>query len=466
LNEPESRPLLPNVSQFEVDFVIPRVGLDLPLGIDPFLLFKSRHAGLRRFHSLIVGAFNAGVAAVREGRFDTAKRIFDFPEAAEIGFGYTKAGKRGSGVGTYLAQLILETLAASPALLDRGVRHVEEMQLVSLGIGPDRISDIAANLLKSNLIEYTQEQCAIWGISIVRGVPVRHVFDADSLAWFDGYFDLPVSPIDGSPILLVPRRIVRALPWINYDDFVRAEFSTYLRAKQVKKRMTVGERKALEDDKAHVVAVARAEVERVDRYVRSKEATAALASPSVLYLEGNEECRESELLKSRLASIPTGAQHAGDYQRLVLEVLNFLFNPDLIDGELEVRTVEGTERRDIIFTNDSDLPFWSYVRSEHSGILLMFEVKNTDALETGHINQTATYLGDRLGRLGFIVTRNGIQATQQLKLFSVFNDSNPRKVILVVSDQDLELMLDMKCQGKPAWRHIQRLYRTFRTSVQ
>ena len=35
-------PLLRGISQYEVDFVIPRVGVDLPLGIDPFLLFKSR----------------------------------------------------------------------------------------------------------------------------------------------------------------------------------------------------------------------------------------------------------------------------------------------------------------------------------------------------------------------------------------------------------------------------------------
>jgi|GEM_PF-3254122 len=36
----------------------------------------------------------------------------------------------------------------SPSLLKRGVRHVEEMQLFSVGIGPDRVSDIIANLPK------------------------------------------------------------------------------------------------------------------------------------------------------------------------------------------------------------------------------------------------------------------------------------------------------------------------------
>ena len=49
----------------------------------------------------------------------------------------------GSGVGTYMSRLIVETVAGSPGLQERGVRHVEEMQLVSAGIGADRVSDIA-----------------------------------------------------------------------------------------------------------------------------------------------------------------------------------------------------------------------------------------------------------------------------------------------------------------------------------
>jgi hypothetical protein len=161
-------PLLQGVSQFEVDFVIPRVGIDLALGIDPFLLFKSRDPILRTLHSTILTAFNHGLDLIRKSQIDKARRLFDFPEVSEIGLGYTKKGKHGSGVGEYLSALITETLAHSPSLLERGVRHIEEMQLVSVGIGPDRISDIAANLLKQFLIEYTQKQCEMGGSQFPR----------------------------------------------------------------------------------------------------------------------------------------------------------------------------------------------------------------------------------------------------------------------------------------------------------
>lgn len=463
-------PLLRGVSQYEVDFVIPRVGIDLALGIDPFLLFKSRNPILSSLHSIILRAFNHGVDLIRKGQDSNVRKLFDFPEVAEIGFGYTKKSKRGSGVGGFLTELITETLTDSPALIERGIRHIEEMQLVSVGIGPDRVSDIAANILKQFLIEYTQKQCEIWRIPLSSAVPVEHVFDPDGFSWSDGYFDLPVSPYDNSPILLVPRRIVRTLPWINYDDFFRMEFSAYLRAKRVRGRLT-NKTKALFDqtakvDKHQVVKVTRSEIERMDRYVNSKELAASDAQPTLSYLDSKGTCPESESLKQRLMRLQVGIKDAAPYQHLVLEILNFLFNPELIDGELEVRTVDGTERRDIIFTNDSDKSFWSYLRTDHSGLFLMFETKNTESVDNTHFNQTATYLGDRIGRLGFIVTRNPLQEAQQKKAFSIYNDSHPRKIILTLSDSDIIDMLDIKCTGNDPMRYIQKIYRSFRTSVQ
>jgi len=456
--------LLKKVDQFDVDFVIPKLGIDVPVGIDPFLLFKSRDSGLVEMHDLLLKFFNQGVLEVHEDNPDRARRIFDFPEPKEIGLGYAKSSKKGSGVGDYLATLIIETLQGAPMLRERGIKHIEEMQLVSVGIGPDRISDVTANILKSNLISYTQTQCELWGIETTKGVPVQHILDHQTQEWFDGFFDLPINPIDRSPIILVPRRIVRTLPWINYDDYVRTEFAAYMRAKRTKANTTIS--KSSNFEKKEIVTVSRQEIERVDKYIAKKEATAIEAQPSLEYLAGTNICNQAEVLKNRLNQIPTGKETAAQYQKLCIEILNFLFTPELIDGRLEVRTKDGTERRDIIFTNDSDDTFWSYLRNEHSSILLMFEAKNKASINNNDIAQTATYLGDRLGRLGFILMRSQVTEPQQLKVFSVYNDSNPRKIILFVTDNDFNLMLDMKCEGKNPMRYLQKLYRNFRTTVQ
>ncbi len=72
-------PLLEGISQYDVDFVIPRLGIDLPLGIDPFLMFQSRvRREFRRLHELITAHFNAGVQAVRLGSFMRRKKSSTF----------------------------------------------------------------------------------------------------------------------------------------------------------------------------------------------------------------------------------------------------------------------------------------------------------------------------------------------------------------------------------------------------
>ena len=67
VNQRPTAPLLEDVSQYDVDFVIPRLGIDLPLGIDPFLDVRERDEEFRRLHQLITAHFNAGVQSVRWG---------------------------------------------------------------------------------------------------------------------------------------------------------------------------------------------------------------------------------------------------------------------------------------------------------------------------------------------------------------------------------------------------------------
>lgn len=196
--------LLEGISQYEVDFVIPKLGVDLPLGIDPFLLYKSRDPELASLHQNMVSAFNQGISYVSKSDENAAKTLFDFPEVEQIGFGYSKDSKRGSGVGDYLGELIIQTLKESPALIERGVRHVEEMQLVAVGIAQDRTSDMAANLIKEYLIGYTQRQCRQLGIRLVAGIPVEHIFNFETMSWYDNYVDLPISPVNKSPLLSQP----------------------------------------------------------------------------------------------------------------------------------------------------------------------------------------------------------------------------------------------------------------------
>lgn len=450
-----------SLNQSEVDFIIPKYDQDIPLGIDPFLLYKSRHQPFKVLHEKLLSVFNEGIRILARGDEQKARTIFDFPEVQEIGLGYAKRTKKGAGLGTILNNLLVDTLSESPELIQRGVKHIEEMQLVSLGIGADRISDIAANILKEYLIEYTQEQSRLWNLSVQANVPVHHILDVKTLAWYDGYFDLPISR-DGDATLFVPRRVVRLLPWINFDDYLKSEFALFLRAKSSKDKVRKKRSQQLRKQKA--VEITRKEIERIDHYIKKKEAKSADALPSQFGYEHSKQRVAMEAYANDLKKMPVGQETARDYQRKILEILNSLFEPDLIDGKLEEPTIHGSERRDIIFVNDSDKSFFEYLRNSHKNFLLMFEVKNVSELSPDHFNQTATYLGDKLGYCGFIVTRNQPSKSDNVKGIAVYN--NLKRVIIVLSDEDMIEMLLMKGRNSDPMRHLQKRYRQFMVSAQ
>ena len=166
--EPLPLPAAFNLSftQSEVDFVVPDLAVDLRLGIDPFLLFKSRDPRLQRLHTMLISLFERAIQCYRDGDVQAMDYLIDFPEVNEIGFGYTRTSIGGSGLGRYLNRALADILGATDALRTVPLRHVEELQLLSPGIGPDRVSDIAANILKRFLVEYTQEQATLWHVPL------------------------------------------------------------------------------------------------------------------------------------------------------------------------------------------------------------------------------------------------------------------------------------------------------------
>lgn len=456
------------LTQSQVDFVIPDIDQDRRLCIDPFLLFKSRDAHLRALHDRLVTVFNTAFQEFRKGDRVGMDRLIDFPEVNNIGLGYSAHRIQGSGMGSHLNRLVAETLTCSPALLDRGIRHVEELQLVSLGIGADRISDMAANILKAELVNYTREQCQLWSIPVERAVPLHHLFDLDTFTWYDDYVDLPTNPRTGMPLLFVPRRIVRILPWINFEDYERSEFKWFLQSARGRdwSRFPGAVSKTGSTNKATAIEVTRREVSLLDAYVNRKESQAGQVEPQLEPYRSPEDQRESEELLAKLRAIAPGNRGANEYQREMLSILNYLFGPELVDGKLEERTIDGTERRDIIFTNESDRSFWQYTRQQYGDFLVMFEAKNVTAVDSQHINQVATYLGDRLGRLGVVLTRNAPAEEQVRKTISVFNNEHPRKVILILHDDDIEAMIKMKANGENPTKYMQQAYRAFKVKLQ
>ncbi|HOQ43002.1 MAG TPA: hypothetical protein PK178_12655 [Smithellaceae bacterium] len=468
------------IRQEDVDFVMPDVEVDRRLGIDPFLLYRSPSSDFQQAHDKILKYFNFILESIREGNFTRAEYLLQCPEPNEIGLGYSKQGNRGNGVGPELAKEISNTFCNSPILLSRGLRHIEELQLICPGVGPDRISDIAANILKLFFIEYTQEQCHSWNIPINRDIPINHYYDYNISDWHDGYFNLPINPLTGGALLFVPRRILRILPWINYDDYlgeysraflkpVSRSSSLRLKSKSSSQKKDQAKNTAKETvPKPQVCQVTSQNTSALDTYIEKKEREAANAIPTELVsLQDIEKLKEhaASLIKE-LTSITPGKEDAYEYQDIVHRILTFCFHPHLTDGTPQERTYEGTLIRDLVFTNEGIRNFWHYIMQTFGSILIVFELKNKTDIGGSDVDQIATYLGDTMGRFGILVSRSDKGQTSFKRRKTIFNKDSSRKVILHLTDKDLLELLNQRSMLRDTTDYLQNVFRKFMVSIE
>ena len=154
------------VPQKDLPFAIPHLDEDLPLYLDPFLLWKSPSQQDQALHFLIINSFNHLGALLKKGERDHAaeQRVLA-SECDEISLGHSSTG-RGKRVGTKQANEILDVFERIPAYDERGFRHIEEAQFYVDGIAKDRISDIAASFLKSFLIDFTMDEAERLGLPL------------------------------------------------------------------------------------------------------------------------------------------------------------------------------------------------------------------------------------------------------------------------------------------------------------
>ena len=127
---------------------------DLPLFIDPFLLFHSEKRDYQKLHDDIIEYLvflhdHAAVGPVRDGLL---RNWYFFPEVKQNWLGFSLVGNGGSGLGLALAKELYTNLGK--IFGDFGTEeitessHLEKVCLISEGVGRDNISDFVTNLIQ------------------------------------------------------------------------------------------------------------------------------------------------------------------------------------------------------------------------------------------------------------------------------------------------------------------------------
>ena len=419
-----------SVAQAEVDFAIPFLDEDIPLYLDPFLLWRSPSQQDQALHTSLVTCVNDLGRLLLKGRqAEAVDKLILASECDEVGFGVS-AKRRGKRIGTDKANEILALFSHVPDYGKSGFAHIEEIQLYVDGISKDRISDIACNFLKSFLIDFTIDQCHKHGIPLGK-VRLESLYNYRRQRFDTGVrVELPVRPESGEPILLVPKRWLRFVPWINFDDY----FATCCPKDDVVNRQG-------SDDRVQVLQYNRENYGMVAEYVQHKERTF-------------EDCYNDPLFKqipvisarrklAEIKKLPTGSGNRADkkYEDAVAQLLASLLYPHLDFATTQSRSVGGSTIRDLVFYNNRSVEFLREILDDYRSRQLVMEMKNVRAIEREHINQLNRYLTHEFGAFGVLVMRNPF--TRAMFRNTVELWSGQRRCIIGLTDDDLELMVEV-----------------------
>jgi len=201
---------------------------DLPLFVDPFLLFNSSDPVHKELHESIITYLRflknkASAGHLNEGLLEN---WFTFREVKENWLGYSLQGNEGTGLGMDFARALsanLATLFASfgSETVTHG-SHLEKVCLIGTGVGRDNISDFATNLIKGYLLDYTE----VFARTHLRPDQRRTIavskagFNYSTETWESQRYELPY--IDGGYVLLTPTDLLtKDEVWINKEDMYR-----------------------------------------------------------------------------------------------------------------------------------------------------------------------------------------------------------------------------------------------------
>lgn len=416
-------------TQEEVDFAIPFLDEDIPLYVDPFLLWKSPAMQDNSLHTLLVRSFNHLGKLVLEGREDEAVgSLVRSSECQEVGLGLSKT-RRGTRISSETATQITSLFRLIPQVRLAGFAHVEEIQLLVDNISKDRISDLTCSFLKSFLIDYTIDRANKHGIPMRRLV-VTNIFDSRKQVFYDEEVTVPCNPETDEPILFVPKHWLREIPWINLDEYIRGFDTNNLMLSESE----TGKRGA-------VLTYNRHHYDSVRLYVEAKERT-------------QDDCRNDPLFRpipvisarrklGTITDLPTGTGDSADrkYEGAVCQLMASLLYPNLDFAAEQSRVDSGALIRDLIFYNNRSMDFLQDIYDDFGARQIVMELKNVAKVEREHVNQLNRYLSGHLGRFGVLITRNPLPRSVFRNTIDLW--AGQRKCIVALTDEDVKTMVSV-----------------------
>lgn len=451
--------------QTQLDFVNVRSDRDVPVFIDPFALRKETEPWLADAREYLQSYFQALLAAIGQKRTDDAFELLEgLHEPHEARLGYSKTSKGGRGVGRTQAEQLIHTISRSQAARSGLIEDISESELLIDGFSHDKISDITTNVLRWHLAEYTHQQCKTFGIP-TESIPLDRLWNPQTLEWGEDYRQLPL--LNGSPVLLVPKILVRLAPSISSEDYYNRYVIEFYRAnkqaaarrlagalkhkpKKVTKKETKGDhpysKKLLFEFSQSNPSIYRDYIARAE--IESKPIS--LATWAEIASEGVKEafdgCKD-------LRDTTAGTADADRFHLAVMKCLTVIFEPTLFSPKKEYTTYSDTKRVDITYRNRQDQGFFKHLGQAYSIRCpnVFVECKNYSSDPSNpEVDQLAGRMSTTLGQFGILVCRQVDDPDKLCKRMKATHSNQGHWMMYLTIERICELLALKQSGGEAA----------------
>ena len=448
-----------NKSQYELDFVDIDTNADLPLFLDPYYLSIRNDSWSLNATRTVQSFFSHFLTLMRSGREDLARELFSYlHEPNETCLGMSSGSPSGRGIGIQDTDDIFESIIQSQAVATGVLEHLEDTRIFVEGVGKDKISDMTTNIIRKDLIEYTQQQCILWSIPLSPSVPTGDMWDKVNRRWINEYDDMLV--INGKKILLVPKAIVSYANKYTPDYYVQHFVLNYLQDEHLQFNTALVQRKTLKDG-TEKVFVTKQSIKDTTRFTKEYLKDFTIQHPEI-FQNFKEELPEkmSEVSQHELAhediyaivdylietleSIDTGTTEATKYHKTVSGILELIFYPYLVSPIVENEIHDGRKRIDITFDNASETGFFFRLSNTY-GIPSQFihvECKNYSKDVTNpELDQLSGRFSPNRGQFGLMLCRT-IDNMERFLSRCADTYSDDRGLIMPLVDDDLIYLMN------------------------
>ncbi|MGW4842770.1 hypothetical protein [Nocardia brasiliensis] len=200
---------------------------DLPLFVDPFLLFNSQKEEYQRLHEDII-TYLEFLRDEASTDLDPGliKAWYRFKEVKQNWLGFTQFGNDGRALGDKFARTLHHALGSvlsnfGEETITQG-SHLEKLTLIQPGVGKDSVSDFTTNLIKDYLLRYTEKfaQENIDPKYCTNFTVPKAAFNYNTKTWESRTYHLP--ELRGDFVVLTPLDMLsKDDTWINYSDMIK-----------------------------------------------------------------------------------------------------------------------------------------------------------------------------------------------------------------------------------------------------